>query len=449
MSIQTQQATLRITGEVAGQVDGLNLTLNSSLILGFNCAPLSIGKSNTMMGYNAALNARIGSKNVVYGYEAALNMNGDDNVYIGTRSAVNATVSHGNTIVGTDAAPQLLTGSCNVMVGMRADARDIADSGVVAVGFGARAGQGSGATAVGSLSSAAGQQALAVGHGVRSSGPGTFNIANRVRGSYANGAALSNDTYTVQVDADVTKITGALAHCYPGSNAVPQWLTYIDTSKTQVSEGRSYADLVVKSANYACIRFRDEFYPGIFNFTAQHRCVYTTDVKSDSGLQTDVSGLVVVATGEYCGLDGAVGPIAMDEAIPVVALARDERDPRAFGVVQAFEPMADVREFRLGNMVFEAPRRAEERRVVVNVLGEGAIWVTDANGPLKNGDLLTTSALPGLAMRQGSDALHSWSVAKVTCDCDFSESEGLPSSWFGVPVPAGARRALVGCTYRF
>jgi hypothetical protein len=448
MSLQTAQSLIRITGESGTQVDGLNLTLNNSLVLGFNCAPLAIGKSNTMMGYNAALNTRLGSRNTVYGFEAAQNMGGDGNIYIGTRCVALATVAAANTVVGTDGAPTIVTGSSNVVVGMRADVRAADDTGVLAVGFSARAGQGNDATAVGSHSLASGRQALAVGHGARASGPGAFNFANRLRGGFANGGALATDTYAVQLSADVLKLTGALAFCEPGSNAVTRWAMYLDPVRAAgVSPGetRRFADLVVRSANQAAVRFRDEFHPGVFDFTAQHRCVYEPPPGGSDA--AGLPGCVVVATGRYCGLDGLPGVAAMDEAIPVVTLSRRPRDGRAFGVIHAVEDEGGTRDFALGNLVFQvAKTEPRERRVIVNAAGEGAIWVTDANGALKNGDLLTTSHVPGLAMRQGSDLCRSHTVAKITCDCDFRSNAPSPVLPVGLP---GLRKVLVGCVYKF
>ena len=56
----------------------------------------------------------------------------------------------------------------------------------------------------------------------------------------------------------------------------------------------------------------------------------------------------------------------------------------------------------------------------LNSVGEGAIWVTNINGPLESGDYITTSNVAGYGMKQESDSLKNYTVAKITMDCDFS-----------------------------
>jgi hypothetical protein len=75
--------------------------------------------------------------------------------------------------------------------------------------------------------------------------------------------------------------------------------------------------------------------------------------------------------------------------------------------------------------VIRQDKEIGDNRVVVNSLGEGAIWVANTNGNVVSGDLLTTSHLPGYAQRQESHIFKSYTVAKSTMDCDF-EPEELP-----------------------
>ena len=49
----------------------------------------------------------------------------------------------------------------------------------------------------------------------------------------------------------------------------------------------------------------------------------------------------------------------------------------------------------------------------------GGIWVSNVNGSIQNGDLVTTSPIPGIGMRQHDDLLRNFTVAKVVMDCDF------------------------------
>jgi hypothetical protein len=63
-----------------------------------------------------------------------------------------------------------------------------------------------------------------------------------------------------------------------------------------------------------------------------------------------------------------------------------------------------------------------EYDTLVDTKGDSLIWVTDTNGTLESGDLLTTSNVaPGYTQKQEGGALMNYTVAKVTQDCDFTE----------------------------
>jgi hypothetical protein len=60
--------------------------------------------------------------------------------------------------------------------------------------------------------------------------------------------------------------------------------------------------------------------------------------------------------------------------------------------------------------------------VLVDTKGDTQIWVTDVNGSLESGDLVTTSNVAqGFAQKQNDDIVRNYTVAKVTQDCDFTE----------------------------
>ena len=61
-----------------------------------------------------------------------------------------------------------------------------------------------------------------------------------------------------------------------------------------------------------------------------------------------------------------------------------------------------------------------DTRIFINSVGEGAIWVTNINGPLESGDYITTSSVVGYGMKQDSEFLANYTVAKITMDCDFN-----------------------------
>jgi hypothetical protein len=57
--------------------------------------------------------------------------------------------------------------------------------------------------------------------------------------------------------------------------------------------------------------------------------------------------------------------------------------------------------------------------VRVNSLGEGAVWVSNINGPIQNGDWITTSRILGVGKKQNEIRRCNYTVAKATMSCDF------------------------------
>ena len=62
------------------------------------------------------------------------------------------------------------------------------------------------------------------------------------------------------------------------------------------------------------------------------------------------------------------------------------------------------------------------QELLVNSLGEGCIWVSNKNGNLEIGDYITSSSIKGYGVKQVSEegTMKNYTVAKMTCDCDFS-----------------------------
>jgi hypothetical protein len=57
---------------------------------------------------------------------------------------------------------------------------------------------------------------------------------------------------------------------------------------------------------------------------------------------------------------------------------------------------------------------------MVNSVGEGAIWVSNKNGPLDNGDYICSSSILGYGQKQTSDQMQSYTVAKIHVACNFN-----------------------------
>jgi hypothetical protein len=107
---------------------------------------------------------------------------------------------------------------------------------------------------------------------------------------------------------------------------------------------------------------------------------------------------------------------------PIVTLSETHKDKAWYGVVSGVG--TDTNDYD----------------TLIDTKGETRIWVTDVNGSLESGDLVTTSNIaPGYTEKQDDDLIRNYTVAKVTQDCDFTE----PSQKF-VRVP---KKELSNVTY--
>ena len=157
------------------------------------------------------------------------------------------------------------------------------------------------------------------------------------------------------------------------------------------------------------------------DFTAQHRSLPSD---GDVAQYSDLKGYIVVSDGTIANLDGSATP-GINEALPRVKLSDRENDKRIYGVVSHVEEMkpgeeGKYREYPQGAFVSLVERASQtDYRIVINAAGEGGIWVSNYNGAVENGDLITTSPIPGIGMKQADDLIRNYTVAKVVMDCDF------------------------------
>ena len=103
----------------------------------------------------------------------------------------------------------------------------------------------------------------------------------------------------------------------------------------------------------------------------------------------------------------------------MVQLTKKSKSKSVFGVISHEENMKER-----DTSIFSVAQRNLDKekgdiRYVVNGLGEGAIWVSDMNGPLESGDYITSSDLRGYGMKQDEEQMMNYTVAKITMDCDF------------------------------
>ncbi len=196
---------------------------------------------------------------------------------------------------------------------------------------------------------------------------------------------------------------------------------------------------------------------GEIDFTGQHRSMVADGESLDD--YSDRVGLIVVSSGEYynlpvSGSDGFETPDHkpnINESLPKVTLSTSRNQKSVYGVISDSEDFnggeSSGREYTTGCFVscYDAPE--DDQRLIINALGEGAIWICNINGNLENGDYITSCEIPGYGMKQDDDLMRNYTVAKITQDCDFD----LNSTKYDVVEfeheGQTLRKAFVGCTY--
>jgi len=215
-------------------------------------------------------------------------------------------------------------------------------------------------------------------------------------------------------------------------------------------------------------------YGGSNFFTGQHATVcfdisgalvssiVSTITSDESGIQTssfstiwtDYSGyLLSSADMGYMSIPNpnlrlwASNAIHVTEALPYTRITTKDKDPAVFGIVTNNTNNAYNED---GSWLLDSdPLWGNDLhgRVRVNSIGEGALWVTNINGNISNGDYLCSSAVPGHARKQDEDAAYNYTVAKATMSCQFDVNT---SNYRCEPIEFNGStflRAYIGVTY--
>jgi hypothetical protein len=176
------------------------------------------------------------------------------------------------------------------------------------------------------------------------------------------------------------------------------------------------------------------------SFTAFHRN-FTNDELFDENepqlFKNTYEGRIVISSGkigtqignEKDGYDIKYDKegIFIEDSHPIVQLSRQKKDKRVFGV--------------LG---MKNRKNSNEKRLIVNSVGEGGIWVINSNGNIENGDYITSSDFLGYGEKQDEIFLCNYTVAKATIDCTFELDSNLYNC---LELENGFRIAFIAVTY--
>jgi hypothetical protein len=75
---------------------------------------------------------------------------------------------------------------------------------------------------------------------------------------------------------------------------------------------------------------------------------------------------------------------------------------------------------RVYGVISNVKAETNDSEVLVNYRGDGKIWVINTDN-IQAGDYITTSNVPGYAKKQEGDTLRSYTIAKSSIDCDFTQ----------------------------
>lgn len=217
------------------------------------------------------------------------------------------------------------------------------------------------------------------------------------------------------------------------TNATAGWWQGCQTSAPSTIDNDYYFEVVFSDGSKNTPAYIQDSVGGApvqMNFTAQHRSYpnFTYDEK--------LVGRIVCSSGKYRNFitaDGKVSnnsSITINDCLPIVELCNEEKAKNCFGVISSEEEK--TRKYDGGGNFMSILRKQEgDKRLHINGLGEGGLWVSNINGDIENGDFLT-SYLEGYAQKQDDDILRNYTVAKATMSCNFNPQDEKVMKYGGV-----------------
>ena len=152
------------------------------------------------------------------------------------------------------------------------------------------------------------------------------------------------------------------------------------------------------------------------SFTGSHINTFTNKDYCDDKYKGLIFS-VISKNKKFITFDGKL-EILISEALPLLELCNIDKCKRVFGVFSTNDISTQIFEQIRINKQYD--NFTNETRAVLNSLGEGGIWICNKNGTFEAGDMITSSTVPGYGILQDDDLHHSYTVGKITCDCEFS-----------------------------
>jgi hypothetical protein len=162
-------------------------------------------------------------------------------------------------------------------------------------------------------------------------------------------------------------------------------------------------------------------------FTGQHACFVSSvtqeNVSSYVGLITasdDQGYISVTLNGDIVTGSNA---IYSTESLPKVALTTNDMQKGVFGIISDQQNLPAAVNFSTMYPAYNIENGFKNSlygRLLINAVGDGALWTTNVNGNVSIGDYLCSSVIPGHARVQDDPTgMYNYTVAKATMNCDF------------------------------
>ena len=190
-------------------------------------------------------------------------------------------------------------------------------------------------------------------------------------------------------------------------------------------------------------------------FTGQHACYVSSvsyeNISSHVGLIVSSEDKGYVSVDMNGNVTTGKDAIWSTESLPYVNLTSSDMDKGVFGVISDVENLPIAIDPQFNNNAYKIHNGYKNSlfgRILINGIGDGAVWTTNINGNVNPGDYLCSSVIPGHArVQDDSSSMFNYTVAKATISCDFnlesSQYRCEPIEWNGSTFI----RAFVGVTY--
>lgn len=162
------------------------------------------------------------------------------------------------------------------------------------------------------------------------------------------------------------------------------------------------------------------FAEGVAKFTGCHISKLITAVNYDTNYSYYQNSMYIYKSGLIVSVDNST-LIHIDNSEFNIKISNTLGDKTVFGVINSY----------IG-----------DNKYYINSLGEGALWVSNINGDINNGDYIMSSNILGYGCKQNDDILHSYTVAKCCSVINWNSINSYINHYNNT-----YKIAFIACTY--